>query len=529
MKILIPVWSMVCLTLVNVVVAVEPVITFDQVQPVLKKRCGSCHGGSQPRGDLDVSAPDRIRAGSGSGPVVVPGKPEESLLFTLAAHLEDPIMPPGAAKIPLRELDLLHGWIAGGLQERPKPTATSEPRVASVASRPMATPVVPAAVSVAPIPRASAITALAASPSAPWVAVSGTRQVVLFEQDSTAPKKAFPFPEGEVHDLKFSQDGTWLVAAGGIPGETGKVVLFEVATGARIAEFDEERDAVLTVSLSTDRNWLAWGGPTRTIKLVRLADRQVVATLTGQTDWVLSVAFSPDGLLLAGSDRFGTTRVWETRSQRLFATLRGHTGAVPALAWSPDGDQLITAGEDETVRLWNLHTTSQSAMWEPGVGGVQAVDWHSSGVIAVAGRKKQVALLAADGHPLRSLSLEDEAIAAVWGRAADQVFVADAGGSLRGITRSTGQPQSEYSLPKVAVVDAESRHWPKRSRPVPRLQPVTAKPAGGDVSAESALRQALLDTESAIQATETSLMQLKEAAARLRQQLEQRPASPASR
>src|SRR5262245_42492056 len=65
-------------------------VTYDQVRAVFKKRCLTCHDADRARGDLDLSSVASIKAGSSSGPVVVAGKADESLVYTLAAHLEDP-------------------------------------------------------------------------------------------------------------------------------------------------------------------------------------------------------------------------------------------------------------------------------------------------------------------------------------------------------------------------------------------------------------------------------------------------------
>src|SRR5262245_24707589 len=80
---------------------------------ILRKRCAYCHNAERPRGELDLTSYAAVVAGGASGKVAEPGKPEESPLYTFAAHLEDPHMPPNAPKIPQRELDVLRLWIEG--------------------------------------------------------------------------------------------------------------------------------------------------------------------------------------------------------------------------------------------------------------------------------------------------------------------------------------------------------------------------------------------------------------------------------
>jgi hypothetical protein len=52
----------------------------ERVAPILETRCVACHDGSNPKGGLSVASANHFRAGGESGPVVVAGKPFESLL-----------------------------------------------------------------------------------------------------------------------------------------------------------------------------------------------------------------------------------------------------------------------------------------------------------------------------------------------------------------------------------------------------------------------------------------------------------------
>jgi len=89
----------------------EPVV-FEDLKPVFKKHCNTCHNSERPRGGLDLSSKASILAGSDSGQSVVGGKPAESLLFKLTAHLEAPHMPPNSPKIPEMEVEKISTWIA---------------------------------------------------------------------------------------------------------------------------------------------------------------------------------------------------------------------------------------------------------------------------------------------------------------------------------------------------------------------------------------------------------------------------------
>lgn len=83
------------------------------VLPVLTKYCFTCHGQSSPKLGLDLRTAAGALRGSHNGVVVVPGKPDESLLWKKVSTRQ---MPPAiyGQKVPDAELELIQRWIAAG-------------------------------------------------------------------------------------------------------------------------------------------------------------------------------------------------------------------------------------------------------------------------------------------------------------------------------------------------------------------------------------------------------------------------------
>ena len=81
-----------------------------QIAPLLATRCLDCHSGAEPKGKLDLSLAAAAAKGGETGPAVVGGSLEKSLLWERVAADE---MPP---KKPLAEPEkqLLREWIASG-------------------------------------------------------------------------------------------------------------------------------------------------------------------------------------------------------------------------------------------------------------------------------------------------------------------------------------------------------------------------------------------------------------------------------
>ena len=75
---------------------------FEQnVRPLLAEKCYSCHGDKKQKGGLRLDSLEAILKGGESGPAVVAGKPEESLIVE-AINYEGLEMPPNGKLEPAR-------------------------------------------------------------------------------------------------------------------------------------------------------------------------------------------------------------------------------------------------------------------------------------------------------------------------------------------------------------------------------------------------------------------------------------------
>jgi cytochrome c553 len=80
------------------------------VRPLLVQSCFPCHGGDKTRGGLDLSSRETLLKGADEGPVL--GElASASKLYRLAAHLDNPHMPPKAPRLGDGQLASLAAWI----------------------------------------------------------------------------------------------------------------------------------------------------------------------------------------------------------------------------------------------------------------------------------------------------------------------------------------------------------------------------------------------------------------------------------
>jgi mono/diheme cytochrome c family protein len=102
-----------------------------QVRPLLASRCWSCHGPEKSRGGLRLDSAAGLAAGGASGPVVVAGKPEESLLIEAVRYAGELRMPP-KGKLRDAEIAGLIDWVRAGAvwpgaEPPPEPARASTP------------------------------------------------------------------------------------------------------------------------------------------------------------------------------------------------------------------------------------------------------------------------------------------------------------------------------------------------------------------------------------------------------------------
>jgi len=113
------------------------------VQPLLEKHCGRCHGADKDRASLRLHTRDAMLAGGESGPVIVPGKSSASLLFQRVTSLDPKArMPADGAPLTREQIALLKKWIDGGAAG---PTSTTDAKKLHWAFLPVLRPPVPAA------------------------------------------------------------------------------------------------------------------------------------------------------------------------------------------------------------------------------------------------------------------------------------------------------------------------------------------------------------------------------------------------
>lgn len=86
-----------------------------KVEPLLKLRCFECHSHEKKiKGGLALDSKSGWEKGGESGPAIVPGRPEASLLIKAVSHVEKDLKMPPKNMLPQTEIALLTDWVRQG-------------------------------------------------------------------------------------------------------------------------------------------------------------------------------------------------------------------------------------------------------------------------------------------------------------------------------------------------------------------------------------------------------------------------------
>jgi hypothetical protein len=105
-----------CLAVLSAPAAESPAqhfLTF--VKPLLDSRCVSCHGPDKVKASLRLDSREALLRGGDSGPVVIPGKPADSLLLQAVLHTKKDLEMPPKEKLTPRDIAVLEKWIRDGV------------------------------------------------------------------------------------------------------------------------------------------------------------------------------------------------------------------------------------------------------------------------------------------------------------------------------------------------------------------------------------------------------------------------------
>jgi WD domain, G-beta repeat/Planctomycete cytochrome C len=316
------------------------VVTFADVQPIIRESCEHCHNEDKDKGGLLMISYDALMAGGDHGSVVIPRDSGSSRLIQMLEGKITPRMPYKEDPLSASELNLLRAWIDEGAL----PGTVADTAAAPVVEAPPIAPKVPVT---------GAIAAVAFDPSGTRLAVGSYRSVHVM---SLAGRKWDATLTGHadlVRAIAFSPDGRRLAVAGGPSGRFGEIKIWDLdPTPKVVSTIQGHTDTILAVAFSPDGATLASGSYDKLIKLWDLREGKLKATLKEHSDAVYSLAFMPDGKRLVSGAGDRTVKVWDVATAKRIFTMNDALDTVYAVAVDPKGEHVAAAGADRMIRTW---------------------------------------------------------------------------------------------------------------------------------------------------------------------------------
>lgn len=325
-----------------------------EILPIFRRNCLACHNATEAESDLVLESPQTIAKGGADGPTVVIGKSAESLLLKLAAHQDEPVMPPedndvGAKNLTSQELGLIKLWIDQG--------AAGTVTGADVVNwQPLP-------------PGVNSIYSAAISADGRFAAAGRANQIFVYHVPSkqslgrlTDPalleKKQYENP-GVAHldlvqSLAFSPDGEML-ASGGYK----TVKLWQRESAGLLGKIAGLASSPTTMAISASREFAAAGQADGSVKLVDIAGKKVIQSFKLASGPVTAVAISSDGEQIAAAAG-NTYQVWKKAGAAVGEPF--DTGvAITALAFVAENRRLATGQADSKIRVWEVEPEAKPA------------------------------------------------------------------------------------------------------------------------------------------------------------------------
>ncbi len=336
--------------------AQTPVSYFRDIRPILVEHCQGCHQPAKPGGGLVLTSYQGLRKGGESEePGVVPGKPEESTLYTyvVAEEGEEPLMPKDAPPLSPAEVEKIRRWILQGAKddtpESMKVTYTMKN---------------PPRYELAPV-----LTSVDYSPDGKLLAVSGYHEVLIHKADGSEIVARLVGLSERIESAVFSPDGKRLAVTGGSPGRFGEVQIWNLPEKKLELSIQVGFDTIYGASWSHNGRWVAFGCPDNTVRMIDAKTGKQLLQQGAHNDWVLDTVFSSDDSHLVSVSRDMTAKLTEVATGRFVDNITSITpGALkgglisvdirPGIK-NPKDDQIVVGGSDGTPQIFRIHRTKQ--------------------------------------------------------------------------------------------------------------------------------------------------------------------------
>lgn len=360
---------LVCLACLVAMSAVAEVSYHGQIVPILKRSCQGCHHPGDANGDLIVTTYAELKRGGMAGAAIIPGQPDESLLIKLISG-DEPAMPQNQEPLSAEEVAFFRQWILEGARDD-TPTEVDD---LGEGNYPVYT--------VPPV-----VSALAYSPDGGTLAVSGVREVLLYDTTHFELKARLVGKARRIQSLTYAVDGKLLGVAGGSPAQFGEVQLWDTETNTLVKAMRASYDTVYGLSFSPDASRVAFGCSDQTVRVLSVADEKELVKFDNHGDWVFGTIFSTDGTHFVSCGRDTALKLVEVDTGSFVDDINSSNkgyGEINTLARHPSADEVLSGGEDRIPRRYKIFREIRRDVGNTDFNLIKAYEAQSGSIETVA-------------------------------------------------------------------------------------------------------------------------------------------------
>jgi mono/diheme cytochrome c family protein len=336
---------------------------------LLHHNCLSCHNAEKEKGGLQLTSRERALLGGDSGPALVPGKPEKSLIIKVLPADSDPHMPP-KKQLSTNQIDLIRRWVqAGAPWDEAALARASAPRQVALASLPSSY---------------QPVLAVAMSSDATRLAIGQANRILIYDIAGT---NLTLLQEKEAHRdavraLAWHPKNTHLAS-----GSFRELTLWDAATLEPAWSLSTNLlDRVNAIAFAGDTLIVADTGPAQPswVRTLRADTGEPIAAWQAHSDAINDLTVSPGGKLLATAGADGLAKLWNIESHKETGRIEAHIGAVFGVAFNTNGSELATVGADRQLKVWDIDTRESVVTIGEKKETFMAVKWSRDGTTIVA-------------------------------------------------------------------------------------------------------------------------------------------------
>ena len=325
----------------------HPVSYQRDIEPIFRRQCFGCHQGAKQLGNYMMTDFASLVAGGESGEAaIVAGDASASYLIDQITQTDGRAEMPKAPSKPLSavEVELITRWVNQG--------AKNDMPVSSGPKWSTENP--PEYVGTPPIP------SIDVSPDGSTIAVAGLHEVILLDGASGKLQSRLIGLSPRINTVRFSPDGSRLVAVGGTPALQGEVQIWNVAKTELEISLPFTYDALCGAAWSPDGSKIAFGASDNIVRAIDASTGERVLFQGAHEDWVRDVVFTPDGKHLVSVARDMSCKLTEVETERFVDNITSITpgalsGGMNSVAVHPDRNEIVVGGADGIAKVYRVY------------------------------------------------------------------------------------------------------------------------------------------------------------------------------